>query len=108
VNPRKPTTGNEQLRQELERMMLDHYGPVLGVHLLYRVLGYPTAAAFRQGVLRGKVAVPIFEIPGRRGRFALTQDVVTWLAERRISAVDSTAAPSRLARQKDKCGALTR
>lgn len=89
----------ETLVQEIERGLTDRYGPVLGGKALHQVLGYPTAAAFRQAMSRGTVAVPIFEIPKRRGRFALARDVALWLVQCRANAmthsVGSGAPPAQ-------------
>lgn len=55
------------------------HGPLLNGTALYRALGLPSAAAFRQAASRGQLPVPVFTIPNRRGRFALTRDVAAWL-----------------------------
>ncbi|UUC96593.1 hypothetical protein NOX35_27165 (plasmid) [Comamonas sp. C11] len=64
----------------------DRYGPVIGGQDLRQALGFPSAAAFRQAALRGTLPVPVFSVPNRRGRFALTQEVAAWLYERRCTA----------------------
>jgi hypothetical protein len=56
------------------------YGPLLGGTALYRALGLPSAAAFRQAASREVLPVQVFSIPHRRGRFALTREVALWLA----------------------------
>ena len=55
------------------------HGPILGGETLWRTLGYPTARAFSKAVERKTVPVPTFWIPHRRGRFALTSEVMSWL-----------------------------
>lgn len=72
-----------QLRQELEQL----HGPLLGGQKLVAALGHGNAASFRQARRRGRVAVPLFTLPSRRGYFALTRDVADWLAEARLTAV---------------------
>jgi len=70
--------------------LLDRHGPLLTGQALQRALGYPSAAALRQGVARNTVPVPTFLITGRRGRFARTWDVAHWLARQgRVDAPDS-------------------
>lgn len=76
------------LASHLERDLVDRYGPVIGGEQLSEVLGYPTLGAFRQSLARGTVAVPVFDIAHRRGRFALTHDIAIWLADRRNAAVN--------------------
>lgn len=61
--------------------MLREYGPLMGGEDLRRALGYRTWSAFARAVRAEALLVKVFEIPGRRGRFALTQDVADWLAQ---------------------------
>ena len=73
-----------QLSAQLEADLLGQYGPLLGGGDLIRALGYPTARAFQQAVVRDLVDVPVFGIPRRRGKFALTKEVAAWLAAQRL------------------------
>lgn len=76
--------------KELHARLLDglgsRYGEVIGGEVLSKVLGFSSLAAMRQGIRRETLKIPIFFIPGRRGRFALTADVVAWLVECRARA----------------------
>lgn len=47
---------------------------------LRSLLGFKTDEALRAAVRRGRVAVPVFRIDGRRGLFARMRDVVAWQA----------------------------
>ena len=69
------------LATELNDQLFGEYGPVLRPAVLFKVLGFPTAVAFRQALTRGNVHIPLFQIPKRRGRFALTRDVAIWLCQ---------------------------
>lgn len=75
-----------QLRQDLERI----HGPLLGGPKLVAALGHSNLASLRQARRRGRVSVPLFTLPQRRGFFALTLDVANWLAEARLTAVAPT------------------
>lgn len=77
-----PDLGGAQLVADMERQ----YGPLLGGTALYRALGLPSAAAFRQAAIRGGLPVQVFSIPHRRGRFALTREVASWLASLQAGA----------------------
>lgn len=70
---------------------------MLGGAALCRALGFPTAAAMRQAVSRGRVPVPLFEIEKRRGRFALTRDVALWLARCRANGLTPSTAAQHVA-----------
>jgi hypothetical protein len=65
----------------LEAQLIRAYGVIVGGSRLTRALGYPTQAAFRQAVARGRVPVPLFTIPGRRGKFAQIPDIARWVHE---------------------------
>jgi hypothetical protein len=60
---------------------MSRYGPMIGGADLAHVAGFPNAAAMRQAMRRNKVGFPVFQVPGRRGRFAWTADVAQWLWE---------------------------
>lgn len=80
-----PLTRTEPLVQELQETLTRLYGPLLASRDLWKLLGFSTPAAYRQARLRHRIPVVEFEIEGRRGRFALTQEVARWLAEQRMS-----------------------
>ncbi|WP_423016383.1 hypothetical protein [Undibacterium sp. Di27W] len=61
--------------------LLTQSGPLTGGKDLVKALGYRSAAAFRQAIQRGTLPIHVFEIPGRRGRFALTSDIMNWLSD---------------------------
>lgn len=75
------------LEKALEADLLREYGPLLTGNSLRKALGYPSLEALRQAVARDKVPVPVFSLPNRRGKFALSKDVATWLADQRNRAV---------------------
>lgn len=75
----------ELLAGQLESELMEMYGPLLTGDALRKSLGYPSMAALRQAVARGKAPVPMFKLKDRRGKFALAKDVAYWLAEQRIS-----------------------
>lgn len=63
---------------EIEARLISVYGPIVGGARLSRALGYPSPEAFRQALVRGRVPVPVFTIPGRRGKFAHVRDIARW------------------------------
>jgi len=65
--------------------------PLMSGQELWVTLGYPTANAFAQAARRRTTPVPVFSLPGRRGKYALRIDVVTWIADLRQLA-DSGAS----------------
>lgn len=74
----------DDLRRDLE----DRHGTVMSGKALWMTLGYRSAETFRRAAVKGDLPVPVFDIAGRRGKFALAKDVAHWLAERRASAED--------------------
>ncbi len=77
----------KQLKSDLEEQLLTQYGPVLTGEDLSRALGYVSYDAFRQAISRKTVQVPLFRIRNRRGTFALSSDVASWLARQRLNEV---------------------
>lgn len=59
--------------------LLEYYGPLIGGEDLRNMLGYKTASTFNRAKRLNLIGVKIFEIPNRRGTFALTRDVADWL-----------------------------
>jgi hypothetical protein len=74
------------LTKVLEEELTQRYGPLISGDDLRRVLGYSSPEAFRQALARKTMPIPVFAIPNRRGKFALTKDVAIWLAEQRENA----------------------
>ena len=76
----------DDLARELNEQLVQQFGPILSSEVLVKALGYRSTAAYRQAVTRDTVPVPLFQIPKRRGRFALARDVAIWLSEQRHTA----------------------
>ncbi len=71
------------LAEKLENDLLKMHGPLMTGESLFRALGYASAGAFRQGIMKGTAPVPVFTIPKRRGKFALSHDVAMFLVATR-------------------------
>jgi hypothetical protein len=71
-----------QLRTELQ----DRYGVVLDHVQLRQILGYRTMSAFKRAIENDRLGFKVFNIPGRRGKFALSADVAQWLWQARQEA----------------------
>lgn len=65
--------------ENFEEILMKEYGPLMGGEDLRRALGYRTWSAFARAVRLGGLGVAVFEIAGRRGKFAFTRDVAKWL-----------------------------
>ena len=74
---------DEPLAVLLERDLTLLHGPMMTGEPLRLSLGYPSKDAFRQAIARKTVPIPVFGIPKRRGKFALTKDVAAWIAAQR-------------------------
>ena len=79
------------LASALERDLLHRYGPLIGHDDLRQALGYMSMDAFRQALSRDQMPVPVFAVPHRRGKYALSKDVAHWLARLRSEAHPPTA-----------------
>lgn len=69
----KKAPGN--LREEL----IECFGPLMGGRDLMAALGYRTPSAFSRACKAGLLGVRVFVLPGRKGKFAMTTDVASWL-----------------------------
>lgn len=81
----------DALASELEVALRDRYGLMVGSTALWRELGYSSYEAFRKAKQRGRIEVPLFDVPNRRGSFALSREVANWIARQRCAAVTSKA-----------------
>lgn len=64
---------------QLEKDLVQQLGQVVGGGALTRALGFRTQGAFRQAFARKRLPIPVFELEGRRGRFAHTLDIARWM-----------------------------
>lgn len=60
------------------------YGELMTGIPLYRSLGFQSSEAFRQAKKRKTVPIRTFRLPQRRGHFALTRDIASWLSAKRL------------------------
>lgn len=73
-------------RNQLISDMEERYGPMMGGNALYSALGFRRYAAFHRCKEKGEIGVSVFALPGRRGWFALTRDVASWLVSQASDA----------------------
>lgn len=67
--------------KDLADQLLGRFGPTIGGQDLYAALGFKTYAAFHRSKQRGEMGVNVFNLPGRRGWYALTGEVAAWLSQ---------------------------
>lgn len=53
--------------------------PILSSTETARLLGFRTTKALSRARSAGRLPIPMFRVPGRRGWFAATQDIKAWL-----------------------------
>ncbi|RUL66866.1 hypothetical protein EKH79_03135 [Dyella dinghuensis] len=68
---------------------MERYGAVVGGEALRSLLGFNTLGAFRQARVGGSLGVKVFQLPARRGHFALTEEVCAWLLAQREPVEES-------------------
>lgn len=72
----------ELLAKQIEQDLLSLFGtPMLNLSQLQRALNYCSIGAIKQSIIRGTLPVSVFELPNRRGKFALAKDVSLFMAE---------------------------
>jgi len=65
----------------IEEKLFARYGALMGGKDLYAALGFKSYSAFYRAKELGEQGVSVFQLPGRRGWFALTDDVAAWLTQ---------------------------
>lgn len=80
TSPDMQPTHTDASAATIEATLIREEGAILGGDALRRALGYRSLDALRKAIRRGTIPVSVFPLEGRRGRFALTRDVATWLA----------------------------
>lgn len=74
-----------EIEQTIAADLATRHGPLVGGTALWRSLGYPSAEAFRQAARRNRLPVCVFQVPQRRGKFALAADIARWIAKVRCA-----------------------
>lgn len=75
----KSRMDRSSLSDQLAAKFLSENGPIVSGKALWETLGFRSAAAFRQAKAQGRLGLPVFSIPNRRGTFAYAEDVATWI-----------------------------
>lgn len=86
----KETIFYKRMKMTKDQLLIhltSRYGELIGGISLSKALSYPTLDAMKRAIERDTLNIPTFFVKGRRGRFALTIDVVDWLYECRGSAI---------------------
>lgn len=65
-----------------------------------RVMGFASTEALSRARLDGRLPISMFRVPGRRGWFAATKDVKTWLESLLHTAASQMEPSGALARTK--------
>ena len=65
--------------ESTEEKLFARYGALIGGSDLYAALGFKSYSAFYRAKELGELGVHVFQLPGRRGWFALTETVASWL-----------------------------
>ena len=66
---------------DFSSVLFDKYGPLIGGSDLVKILGYRTSSAFKKSVRESRVGIQIFDITGRKGKFAYSAEVAIWLSQ---------------------------
>jgi hypothetical protein len=63
--------------------------PLISASETARLLGYPSTGALAKARQMGRLPIVMFKVPGRRGWFAATQTVKTWLESLLLPSAES-------------------
>lgn len=73
-------TTTEQSAQRIEDVLREDFGALLTQSDLAHLLRYPSVQAVRKARARGSLAIPMFQLPMRRGWFTTARAVAEFLA----------------------------
>lgn len=59
--------------------LFEKYGPLVGGEDLVRICGFRSARGLTLSARAGELGFRVFQLPARRGHYALTEDVGRWL-----------------------------
>ena len=79
----------DEFKKNLLDELIQKHGMLIGGIPLSQLLGFPSMAAFRKGLERGVVEVPVITFENRRGKFALAVDISQWLTENRYKVTET-------------------
>lgn len=74
--PAYSTTESNDVLQAL----LEKHGELMYGAALWQALGFRSERSFQRAIQCSQITVALFTLPGRRGRYAKTRDVATWIA----------------------------
>jgi hypothetical protein len=64
---------------QIETDLINRHGPVMGGKDLMKALGFQKMPALRKAIRENRLGINVFEMPGHRGKFALTTDVAKFI-----------------------------
>ncbi len=76
-------TERDSFKDSLIDLLEDINGPLLCGDELRHLLGFETSSAMRSALSRELLPVILMEFPHRQGKFALSEEVASWLFEQR-------------------------
>ena len=76
--------------QQLAKSLTQQYGPLIKGKDLMVHLGFSTPGSFARARKLGLLEVAVFDLQGRRGPFALTEEVAEWVASLSVKSQKSS------------------
>ena len=80
--------------------LTDKYGEIVSLEDMAKILGYKTASAVKYAIKKEQLTIQTFFIKGRKGRFAMTRNIASWLIECSENNSQSTYDNNLRSRQK--------
>lgn len=65
--------------ETMDMQLIKQYGELMDSRSLMHVLGYKSCSTFKLAITNRTLGIKVFDVPGRRGKFALTRHVSSWL-----------------------------
>lgn len=63
---------------EIARDLVKNYGEMIAASDVWKILGYRSIHGYRKARARKTLSVTEYKIPGRRGKYVLTRELIQW------------------------------
>lgn len=83
------TQADSHLLQEMIDRLTVRYGEIMSAKDAWRELGFASEMALHRAYSRRTFDLHMFHIQGRRGRYALSRDVASWIMKQRSKRPDN-------------------
>lgn len=68
----------DSITAEIARDLVKNYGEMIAASDVWKILGYRSIHGYKKARARKTLLVNEYKIPGRRGKYVLTRELIQW------------------------------